>query len=67
MRQFYRLAAGALLAAFTCVTLATGTLTGGEKYEIPGWFKESFLEFSDDAGEAAEADKHALILVHAPE
>jgi hypothetical protein len=67
MKQVYRLAAGVLLATFACVTLAAGTLTGGEKYEIPGWFKESFLEFSDDAEEAAEADKHALVFIHSPE
>ena len=56
-----------MLAAFTSVTLAAGTLTGGEKYQIPGWFKESFLEFSEDAVEAAEADKHALVFIHSPE
>ena len=67
MKQIYRLAASVLLATFACVTLAAGTLTGGEKYEIPGWFKESFLEFADDAEEAAEADKHALVFIHSPE
>ena len=67
MKQLNRLVAGVMLAAFTSVTLAAGTLTGGEKYQIPGWFKESFLEFSDDAVEAAEADKHALVFIHSPE
>lgn len=44
-----------------------GRLTGGEKYDIPHWFKQSFLEFAEDAADAAEADRHAMVFVHAPE
>jgi hypothetical protein len=46
---------------------APGRITGGEKYEIPAWFKDSFLEFAEDAAQAAEADRHALVFIHAPE
>ncbi len=58
-----------LLGAFTAVTLSaeTGRLTGGKRYEIPGWFKSSFLELADDAAEAAEADKHVMLYMHLDE
>jgi hypothetical protein len=48
-------------------TTYAGKLVGGVKYEIPGWFKDSFLELESDAAEAAEADRHAIVFVHAPE
>lgn len=38
-----------------------GSVTGGIAHEMPGWFKDSFLEMADDAAEAGEADKHVLI------
>ena len=44
-----------------------GQLTGGVKYEIPGWFKESFLELADDVEEAAAENKHVLLYFHLDE
>ena len=44
-----------------------GRLTGGEKYTVPGWFKESFLELSEDAAEAAQADRHLMLFMHLDE
>lgn len=44
-----------------------GTITGGEKYEIPEWFTQSFLDIADDAAEAAEADRHAMLFIHSEE
>ena len=41
-----------------------GKLTGGIRYQMPEWFKESFLEIADDAIEAAEADKHLILFMH---
>ena len=38
-----------------------GQVTGGAHHQMPDYFKESFLEFADDAEEAAEADKHVLL------
>ena len=29
-----------------------GAITGGEKYDIPEWFKDSFLEIAEDALDA---------------
>ena len=58
-----------LLCIFTTVTLSaeSGRLTGGKRYEIPDWFKSSFLELADDAAEAAEADKHVMLYLHLDE
>ena len=67
MQRLSILLASVIIATYATVASATGTMTGGEKYDIPDWFKESFLEFADDAEEAFEADKHALIFIHAPE
>jgi len=39
----------------------TGTVTGGVHHAMPDWFKDSFLEFVDDAEEAGDADKHLLL------
>lgn len=44
-----------------------GKLSGGQKYHLPDWFKESFLELADDATEAAEADKHAMLFLYMDE
>ena len=55
-----------LVANFAGAT-EPGRLTGGEKYEIPHWFKDSFLELADDAAEAAEADKHAVLFMYLDE
>ncbi len=38
-----------------------GSLTGGIKHEMPGWFKQSFLDIADDADEAGAAGKHVLL------
>lgn len=41
-----------------------GTFYGAEPTEYPDWFKDSFLEFSDDVAEAAEEGKRVLLLFH---
>ena len=57
-----------LLAAPGALAETTpGKFTGGVKYDIPEWFKDSFLELADDAAEAAAADRHAMWFIHAPE
>jgi thioredoxin-related protein len=60
----------ALLLAVTLLpawAAERGRLTGGIRYELPGWFKESFLELADDASEAAEADRHVMLFMHREE
>lgn len=58
-----------LLAAFTASLHAAeqGRLTGGIRYAIPEWFKESFLDLAEDAAEAAEADRHVMLFMHLDE
>ena len=36
-------------------------MIGGVAHEVPGWFKESFLEIGDDVQEAKEDGKHVLL------
>lgn len=43
-------------------SVAQGTFAGAKPTEYPDWFKESFLEFSDDVAEAAEQGKRVLLL-----
>ena len=38
-----------------------GTLSGGIAHEVPDWFKDSFLEISEDVEEAALQDKHVIL------
>ena len=44
-----------------------GRLTGGIRYAIPDWFKQSFLEIAEDAAEAGEADRHVMLFMHLDE
>jgi len=41
-----------------------GQLRGGMQTTYPAWFKDSFLEFSDDVEEAAAAGKRVIIFFH---
>lgn len=40
---------------------AMGKITGAIESEKPDWFKDSFLDFREDAAEAAEEGKHMLV------
>lgn len=40
-----------------------GKLTGGMAHSYPDWFKDSFLDFKEDASEAAEEDKHTILFM----
>ncbi len=42
----------------------TGEFLGAKKTEYPAWFKESFLEFSEDVREAAQSGKRIMVLFH---
>jgi len=45
-------------------TVALGQLSGGVRYEIPAWFKDSFLDIAEDAAEAQAQNKHVLLYMH---
>lgn len=38
-----------------------GEIKGGAPHEVPGWFKESFLEIQDDVDEATEEGRHVML------
>jgi thioredoxin-related protein len=42
----------------------TGKIVGGVAHDMPSWFKQSFLEFAEDAQEAADENKHVLLFFH---
>lgn len=44
-----------------------GRLTGGQAYELPGWFKKSFLALSEDVQEAREQGRHVMLFMHLDE
>ncbi|MEN8759538.1 MAG: hypothetical protein ABF303_13845, partial [Desulfobacterales bacterium] len=46
---------------WTAMAAERGRVTGGVPHEVPGWFKDSFLEIADDVDEASEQGKHVLL------
>ncbi len=56
-----------ILATSWVMAAEPGRITGGVRYSIPSWFKQSFLELADDAAEAGEADKHVMLFMHLDE
>lgn len=42
---------------------APGRMTGGRAHALPDWFKQSFLNFKEDAEEARKAGKHLLVFM----
>jgi thioredoxin-related protein len=43
--------------------LQKGKVIGGSMHEAPDWFKESFLDISDDIEEAQENNKHIMLFM----
>ncbi|MEE9327983.1 MAG: thioredoxin fold domain-containing protein [Cocleimonas sp.] len=41
-----------------------GKVTGTADVVIPSYFKDSFLDFREDAADAADSDKHMLVFAH---
>ncbi len=53
-----------LAATLTAEEKKRGKFLGAVETEYPDWFRESFLDFSDDIDEAAKAGKRIVILFH---
>ena len=55
-----------IFISFTTSTYAKkiGKVSGATDVVIPTYFKDSFLDFRDDAKEAADSGKHMLIFAH---
>ena len=43
---------------------ACGQIVGLAPFELPEWFKNSFMEIDEDAAEAAESGKHLMAFFH---
>ena len=41
-----------------------GKVLGGQAYNIPSWFAESFLDIAEDVEEASDEDKKVLLFFH---
>lgn len=41
-----------------------GAVTGGIHFDIPDWFKTSFLEIAEDVEEANDEGKHVMLFMH---
>lgn len=67
----------AVLIAFTVAVVSLtsvveadtprGRLTGGQIYELPGWFKKSFMVLNEDVAEAATQGRHVMLFMHLDE
>ena len=71
-QQIRQLILSCLILTLPTLTLANevistqteGQVKGAINFEIPSWFKQSFLEIADDAAEAGENAKHLLLFFH---
>jgi thioredoxin-related protein len=55
------------LSAFAWPSWAQGVrgqILGGEAYQLPGWFKASFLNFREDMEEAKQQGRHVMAFLH---
>ena len=46
---------------------APGKMTGGQKYDMPAWFKMSFLDLKDDLKEANAHGRQLMLFLHLEE
>lgn len=61
-----------LFILLTCIAVSgvsatgevAGKVTGGISHEMPEWFKQSFLEITEDIEEAADENKHVMLFFH---
>lgn len=69
MKRFFAALALALLIGGVAAPAgaATGKMTGGVKYGMPGWFKVSFLDLPDDLKEAGAHGKQLMLFLHLEE
>lgn len=61
------LAVLALAGPAVAADALSGRLTGGQVYDLPPWFKQSFLALRDDAKEAGARGRHAMLFMHLKE
>ena len=66
MKSFFAVLALALLIGGLPVSadVTPGKLTGGRQYDLPSWFKVSFLELQDDLKEANAHGRQLMLFLH---
>ena len=52
-----------LISTAVFAAVEPGKVTGGKISEHPEWFKESFLDITEDVAEATESGKHVIIFI----
>jgi len=48
---------------FTTLNASEGKFTGGSAHSMPEWFKDSFMDISEDVEEAKEENKHVMLFM----
>jgi len=61
LRLAFALALIFTLTPLSPANAASGKVIGGQAHRAPDWFKDSFLDLKEDASEAAESGKHAMV------
>ena len=52
-----------LISLILSATFINAKVTGGSLHKTPDWFKESFLDITDDVDEANEQNKHLMLFM----
>ncbi len=52
-----------IMFLITSFSYGAGKITGGSEHEIPNWFKQSFLDISEDVNEATQNNKHLMLFI----
>jgi len=53
-----------MLISSPILLASQGKVTGGINFEIPDWFKTSFLDITEDIAEAKGEGKHVMLFMH---
>ena len=61
--KFFSLLFATILAISTLNAAPKGKVSGGSMHEAPEWFKDSFLDISEDIDEAKEEGKHIMLFL----
>ncbi len=52
-----------MLGFLTSLSYGAGKVTGASEHEAPSWFKQSFLDISEDVDEATAKNKHLMLFI----
>jgi len=63
-KALHRIVAAMAVICVGAATAAHAEIRGLGPFDIPEWFKTSFLDIDDDAAEAAEEGRHLMVFFH---